>query len=55
MGNAVSQIRKMAYGKQSVAPHGSGIGSKPKSTDLMVRRSRPRRLVTALRRGTGLG
>lgn len=56
MGNAISQIRSMAYGgKTPAAPRGSGIGTMPKDTSLSVRRSRPKRLVTALRRGTGLG
>lgn len=56
MGNAISQIRSMAYGSKSAGPkRGSGIGMMPKDSGLSVRRSRPKRLVTALRRGAGLG
>lgn len=56
MGNAISQIRAMTYGNKTAGPsRGSGIGMTPKDSGLTVRRSRPKRLATALRRGTGLG
>lgn len=55
MADGISQIRTMAYGRASAAPTGTGIGNVSRPTKLIVRKSRPKRLVTALRRGFGLG
>lgn len=57
MADSLGSIRRMAYGGAAgkVKPQGSGLGSQPRANDLIVRKSRPKRLATALRRGFGLG